>query len=138
MDDNIDNQIIGNKISAYRKKKNWKQSYLADKIGVKHNTISAYERGLNEIPLSKLKLLAAVLDVSFTDLVPIDEVETKNGLLVKSVRDAKSELSPEQLNSLEILILKMNSLYGLERDNFFDYIEIAVEFYNKKSSSHRD
>lgn len=135
---NLDNQLIGKKISAYRKKNNWKQSYLGNKIGVKDNTISAYERGHVEIPLSKLKFLATVFDVPFTDLVPIDLIENKNDLLVKSVRDAKSDLSSEQLQSLENLIIKMNSLNGKERENFFDYIEIAVEFYNKKSNSVRD
>lgn len=123
------NVSIGNKIRSYRLKKKWMQSDLAKRIGVKGNSVSAYERGSVEIPLSKLKLIAEVLEVKYTDLIPVDNTEET---LSDYIQEAKAELDEDQLKFLEGLISKTLSLNSSERANFLSNLGLAVDFYNKK------
>lgn len=61
---------VGNKIREYRKKRNYTQKELGEKVGVKHNTISSYEAGTNEPEQNILYSLSNVLDVSVNDFFP--------------------------------------------------------------------
>lgn len=58
------------KIKEYRKLNGLTQKELGDKIGVKHNTISGYESGINEPEQDLLFKIANALHVSINDLFP--------------------------------------------------------------------
>lgn len=124
-----ENVFTGNKIRSYRTKKKWMQSDLANRIGVKGNTISAYERGAVEIPQSKLKSLAEALEVKITDLLPIEETQDT---ISEYIQQAKSELDEDQMNFLEEVIKKTLSLDESDRVNFLENIKFAVKFFNEK------
>lgn len=123
------NEFTGDKIRQYRKRMKWKQIDLANRIGVKGNTISSYENGKIEIPHSKLKALAEVFDIKTTDLLP---VEGTTDTISEYVHQAKGELTSDQLEFLQQVIEKTLSLKGSERDNFLKNVGFAVEFFNKK------
>lgn len=63
-------EYIGSRISEFRKKNKLTQSELGNKIGVKNNTISAYERGAISTDQDILFKLARVFDVSIDDFFP--------------------------------------------------------------------
>lgn len=63
-------KYIGSRISEFRKKNKLTQSELGNKIGVKNNTISAYERGAISTDQDILFKLARVFDVSIDDFFP--------------------------------------------------------------------
>ena len=59
---------IAKNLQYYRKKKKMTQKELADKIGVRHNSISSWENGVNSIDIETLIHICQVLDVSITDM----------------------------------------------------------------------
>ena len=65
---------VATKIKQYRKEKGLTQKELGEKIGVKHNTISGYEKGTTEPEQNLLFMIAKALDISINDLFP----ETRN------------------------------------------------------------
>lgn len=68
------------KIREYRKQNGLTQKELGDKIGVKHNTISGYEKGTSEPEQDLLFKIANVLHISINDLFPstISEIQSMN------------------------------------------------------------
>lgn len=126
-----ENVFTGNKIRSYRTKKKWLQSELANRINMKGNTISAYERGAVAIPYGKLVEIAKALEVKTTDLLPIEGTED-NDTISEYIQQAKSELNEDQMDFLEEVIKKALSLDESGRANFLDNIKLAVEFFNKK------
>ena len=74
MEDKKLSEYIGNKIKSLRKEKNITQNELGKRIGVKNNTISAYERGAISTDQDVLFKLADVFGVSINDFFPYDEV----------------------------------------------------------------
>lgn len=59
---------IAKNLQYYRKKKKMTQKELADKIGVRHNSISSWENGVNSIDIETLIHICQVLDVNITDM----------------------------------------------------------------------
>lgn len=61
-------KALGLAIAQARKAKGWKQKHLAAALGVEPVTISRWETGANGPPLARLGEIAAVLDVTASDL----------------------------------------------------------------------
>src|SRR5699024_4840496 len=64
------NEFVGSRIKDIRKKRGFTQKELGLKLGVKHNTISSYEKGTNEPEQDILFRMADALDVSINDFFP--------------------------------------------------------------------
>ncbi len=67
--------MIGENIQFLRKKRNWSQEVLAEKIGVSRQTIAKWEAGESTPDLEMGDKLSAALDVSLDELAhaPITE-----------------------------------------------------------------
>ncbi|MEV2698841.1 XRE family transcriptional regulator [Paenibacillus larvae] len=79
-------KYVGNKIKEYRLNRKLTQKELGMRVGVKHNTISSYEKGTNEPEQDMLFSLAKALDVSINDFFPpINESLVTNVPLGSSV-----------------------------------------------------
>lgn len=63
-------KYVGNKIKVFRTRKKLTQKELGEKIGVKHNTISAYESGRISPEQDMLFALSDALDVGIDDFFP--------------------------------------------------------------------
>lgn len=63
-------RYVGNQIRKHREEKGMTQRELGDLVGVRHNTISAYEAGTNQPEQNKLFKIAEVLGVSIDSLFP--------------------------------------------------------------------
>ncbi len=64
---NVKDEISKNLV-FYRKKNNLTQKKLAEKIGVKNNTISQWENGTNSIDIELLFKICDILGVSINDM----------------------------------------------------------------------
>ena len=90
---------IGRKILEFRKKKNFSQEDLAEKIGVSRQTISKWELDETVPDLRQAKLLAKEFGVSLDELADND-VEN---VLVEKISNT------EKLAGMVIKILKVNN-----------------------------
>ena len=66
---------VGEKIAARRAEKQLTLEQLAEKIGKKSPAIYKYEHDMVDIPLSVLKALHYVLDISYMELLDDDDSE---------------------------------------------------------------
>lgn len=121
-------KYIGGKIKYYRKKMNLTQKELGDKIGVKHNTISDYERGYASPEQDTLFELSDIFGVKIGDLFP--EKENTTNELERALRMTDG-LNIEDVEFLNQLIEKTLSLDSEEREKFLESIKFTVEYYEK-------
>jgi len=121
-------KFVGSKIREYRKNKNMTQKELGEKIGVKHNTISDYEKGKISPEQDMLFALAGALEVSINDFFPaLDD----NNDLEDALIESNDNLDLSDMAFLKEMINQLESLEGDDRERFMDNIRLAVEFYNK-------
>lgn len=120
-------KFVGSKIKEYRKKKGLTQKELGEKIGVKHNTISAYEKGTISPEQDMLFALSNALDVGIDSFFP-----TKNETddFERALQMAKS-LDIKDMNFLNELIQKTLSLNEEERAKFIDSIKFTIDYHEK-------
>lgn len=70
-------EFVGSRIKSIRLNDKLTQKELGEKLGVKHNTISSYEKGTNEPEQDMLYKLANILNVSINDFFPYKEVKVE-------------------------------------------------------------
>lgn len=126
-------QYIGKKIKEFRKKSGMTQGELAEKIGVKNNTVSAYERGIADPPQSKILKLSEVFNCSVDDLFP-STGDNSEWVLEEMKKYDTEGFGVKDMLSLKMLVEKAQSLDGEERAKFFDDIRWAVERYGNNKS----
>src|SRR5690625_298336 len=120
---------IGSKIKELRIKRNITQRELGKKIGVKNNTISAYESGVISTDQDILFKLRDVLDVSIDEFFPSTEEEKTNEL--ERALQMTEGLEIKDVAFLNKLIEKTLSLEGAEREKFLESIRFTVDYYDK-------
>lgn len=59
---------IAKNLAYYRKKNNFTQKDLADKLGVKYNTVSSWENGTNSIDIEVLFQICDILNITVADM----------------------------------------------------------------------
>lgn len=69
---------IGDKIRTLRKEKGFNQTELGERLGVKTNAVSKWECGrVEDIPMSKVKMMASLFEVPISYLIDDDKEEEK-------------------------------------------------------------
>lgn len=125
-------RFVGDKIRELRKKSKLTQKELGDKIGVKHNTISSYEKGTVSPEQDMLFALSKTLDASVDDFFPSTN---KENYLDRLQEFTKSGLNIDDIQFLNKLIEKTLTLEGEDRDKFLESIKFTVEYHNKINNS---
>ena len=70
---------IGDKIRTLRKSANLNQTELGERLGVKTNAVSKWECGrVEDIPMSKVKMMASIFNVPVSYLIDDDVYERIN------------------------------------------------------------
>lgn len=64
IDDNITYEIIGKRFMKLRKEQNYKQSVIAERLGIDRTTVSAYERGCRKINILMFRKFIKLFNVS--------------------------------------------------------------------------
>lgn len=114
---------IGNKIMELRKKNNFSQEDLAEKVGVTRQTISKWELGETAPDLKQAKVLSQVFKVSLDELVDND---IKNIIIEKTT-------NTEKLAGMIINILKALGTFFLIYLIIMIIIFIIFSFVDKQS-----
>mgnify|MGYP003290709617 CR=1 FL=1 len=93
-------QTIGRRLAEIRKKYNYKQTDLAEKLNVSQQVISNIERGVTAPDIEQLKKFADIYNISLDQLVGrefvgdnADDVERKIISYIKQMDDEGKELS---------------------------------------------
>lgn len=73
--------IVAKNILFYRKQNKMSQKTLAEKIGVKHNTISSWESCTNSVDIDSLFKICDALNVSANVMMGIDDNTNNNDTL---------------------------------------------------------
>lgn len=63
------NKIVGNNIKKLRKENNLTQRQLADCLKLCESSVSKYEKGTTDIPISKLSELSKILNIPVVKLL---------------------------------------------------------------------
>lgn len=66
--ENTIKEIVANNLRYFRELKDLTQRELAEKMGVKYNTISSWENGPNSINISDLMKFCDLLDISIDEM----------------------------------------------------------------------
>lgn len=97
MSENI-KEIVAKNLLYYRKKNKITQKQLADKLGVKHNAISAWENGVNSIDIDTLFQVCQIFGITVNDMYNINEGKSLD--TIAAHKDG-AEFTPEELKKIE-------------------------------------
>ncbi|MFD1416850.1 helix-turn-helix domain-containing protein [Oceanobacillus jeddahense] len=120
-------KFVGSRIKENRKRNKLTQKELGEKIGVKDNTISAYERGAISPEQDMLFAISDVLGISINELFPKKE-NTKDEF--GNALKLTNNLDIEDMEFLNKLIEKTLSMDETEREKFLESIRFTVEYYD--------
>ena len=121
---------VGNQIKKFRTERGMTQKELGDKLGIRHTTISDYEKGRIAPKQDVMFALSRVFDVSIDDFFPLNDGSKRLEQALKL--STEDDLSVEDINFLSHLIIQTKKLKGEERQKFLDNIRLAVKFFNKE------
>lgn len=97
---------VAEKIKSLRKVNGLTQTELGDRLGVKKNAVSKWECGrVEDIPVSKLKMMAELFDVSPSyfiddDVAPTAPVDMESTLKAAFFGGYADDLTEEQIDEL--------------------------------------
>lgn len=124
--------VIGEKITELRKKYNYTQESLAEKISVTRQTLSNWESNITSPDLNQASLLCKELKININDLVDNNleiEVKENNNVLNKLLgKDAYIAFDLENYYDLDITTNKKVKVLSIS-DNF-----IKVEYIKGKKT----
>ena len=83
----ISNEKLGLFVTELRKKKNLTQKGLAEKLYVSDKTVSKWERGLSMPNVVLLIPIADILDVTVTELLRGEKIDTQKNIDTKEVEE---------------------------------------------------
>ena len=90
---------VGKRLRELRRKRGRSQADVSRSAGITQASLSNYETGKRELPLSTALNLAAALDVSFGDLMQVPDIivlrDSKLGSALRALSD-----SPDLLESI--------------------------------------
>lgn len=104
--------VIGNKISELRKKFNYTQEQLAEKIGVTRQTLSNWESNITSPDLNQACILCNLLKVNISDLIDNNvgiEVKESNNILQKLI-NKEVEINFDDFSDIDVIGEKVKVL----------------------------
>lgn len=117
--------FIGNKITELRKKRNYTQEQLAEKVGVTRQTLSNWESNITSPDLNQTSILCEELKININDLVDNNveiEIKEANKVLSKLInKEVYIEFDDEFFD------MDINNLHKVKLLDFNDeFIKIEV------------
>ena len=110
-DNMVDFSAIGRKIKLHRMKMNMTQFQLAEKLDVTPNYISAIERGVTKVSLSRLDEIAAILNISVANLLTDCNTEL-NTYGYNEIYELTKDWTPTQKSLLIDILNTINSSHN--------------------------
>jgi transcriptional regulator with XRE-family HTH domain len=108
---------IGDKIRTLRKSANLNQTELGERLGVKTNAVSKWECGrVEDIPMSKVKMMASIFNVPVSYLID-DDVDERINISDEDIQFAlfggKDEITAKMYEEV-----KNFAAYVKQRENY--------------------
>lgn len=116
---------IGNKIKLLREEFSWTKRELANRLNVHESSISKYEKNLVDLPLSKIKSLSVIFNVSeaylmgWSDKKELNPVPKSNGFKLSDIKEIINTKKIPLLGS----ICAGNGLFAEENLNRFVVVD---------------
>ena len=127
---------IGDKIRILRKGKGLNQTELGEILGVKTNAVSKWECGrVEDIPMSKVKAMAALFDVPISYLIDEDKREKAPMLNDKDKRDIAKNLEQmmAQLEDGDDLMFDGDPMSDEARESIRQALQMGLEIAKVKN-----
>jgi len=119
---------IGEKIVELRKKSNYTQEKLANKIGVSRQTVSSWESNITSPDLNQAKIISEIFKVSLDNLTDNKtEMECIGKTILMNIRGCTAYLD---VDTDDYRLSFMTKCKILDIDN--DFIKIEFEYRKKK------
>ena len=118
---------LAKNIRYLRKKKNFSQDYIAEKLGYKsYTTIQKWEMGISEPSIAKLRKLAELFGVEINDMTSIDIEE-------KEKKGATYYTNPETAREAQEMFEdpEMRSLFHMKRNMDPEQFKIHMDYIKK-------
>jgi transcriptional regulator with XRE-family HTH domain len=101
---------IGTKIKHIRELRNYTQEYMAQMLEVSQSTYARFEKDDSDLTLSKLRMIARILDVKIEDLINFTDKfifnnytsnQANQGYIVNQFSDNEKKLYEDKIKLLE-------------------------------------
>lgn len=89
-------ELLGKRIKELRKAKNFKQEFLAEKLGIEPRQLSKLETGKHYPSFETIIGLLEVFDITFEELLNFNHLQDKKKVYAE-IQAAISDLNEEQL-----------------------------------------
>lgn len=123
--------FIGNKITELRKKRNYTQEQLAEKVGVTRQTLSNWESNITSPDLNQASILCEELKININDLIDNNveiEIKETNKVLSKLInKDVYIEFDDE---FFDMDINNQHKVKLLDFNDEFIKIEVLIKKKN--------
>ena len=128
MGENI-KEIIAKNLLYYRKKNKITQKELADKLGVKHNAISAWENGVNSIDIDTLFQICQIFGITVNDMYtsPFHQLNSLKNIDVSKFDNAKVVSIENMLSSLKNLSIENLNKVTIYAENLLSNQQLEEE-----------
>lgn len=120
----MDNKILPKQLRRLRVSSGYLQKFVADKLGIRSNTLSGYENGIRSPDPEMLVKIADLYNVS-TDYLLGHESEVTNTTYYKN------KISNE-FPDIDLMFKDMESLSVEEMKEVYDYIKFKMSQKDKK------
>lgn len=94
---------LGKRIQELRLKNNWKQSELAEKVGIANKTQSCIETGKNFPSAELIERYAKAFNIKLSDLLNIAHIE-ETSVLLKEIQEILSNAKDEEIKLIYKII----------------------------------
>lgn len=108
-------KTISERLKKIRDKKGWRQGFVAEKLGIKANTLSGYENGTRTPDAEMIKQIAILYNVS-TDYLLGHELEENK------LEYFKNKIVTEFPN-IDLMFKDMESLTAEDMQEVYEYIK---------------
>lgn len=121
--------ILARRLRALREEHGYLQKFVADKLGIKSNTLSGYENGTRSPDPSMLSDLADLYNVSIDYL--LGRTDNKEALHKQAgiSDDDYNSLNPYQKEVINFFLTRENLFFKNQPDNLLDALEQFEVYY---------
>ena len=117
---------FGNQLSKLRKRKNIKQTELAEMLNVRQYVISCWETGRSEPSLEQLSLLGDILNVSTDYLLGKEIIRCDNEeMFIRTIENMQRDIEEDYLNKIKEL---SNNLSNEKKEKLVSTVSSIIEF----------
>lgn len=124
-------KFIGEQIKVLRKEKGMTQKELGEILGLKNNSISAIERGVNNFSSDMIFKLASIFNIRADDLFPPLDIEDdpNDDIFRYAIRNTK--LEAKDVLIFREIIEKTNFMTELQKKKYIENLLFVANYFEE-------